>query len=277
MPWGDNMNGKIDSNLSKSTSISTKIGLIIIFSIVMIVVLLPVSVFASTFSDMPNDWSRVALENAVRNGLLTGYNGKIMPKEALTRAQMVAVVNRAFGTMDKATLGYYTDVSPNAWYYSDMAKAVQMGTLVGTSGKLNPDSRITREEAIVVLARAFKLSGTSAAVLDKFKDKSQIGMWAKDSMSSLFSAGYISGSNGTLNPKNNITRAEFSHIMNKLLSRYISSSGTYSSSVNGNVMVNSPDVILTKMAVEIVLLFLSNFYPTECTPSIIRKLDFCDR
>src|SRR5665647_163637 len=76
------------------------------------------------FTDMPNDWSTTALENAVNNGLLVGDNGKIMANDNLTRAQMAAIVNRAFGTTEKASLSSYTDVAANAWYYDDMAKAV---------------------------------------------------------------------------------------------------------------------------------------------------------
>ncbi|HZK61455.1 MAG TPA: S-layer homology domain-containing protein [Anaerovoracaceae bacterium] len=73
----------------------------------------------SGFSDMPSNWSTKALENAVNNGLLVGDNGKIMPNDNLTRAQMATVVNRAFGTTKKVSLSSYTDVAANAWYYDE--------------------------------------------------------------------------------------------------------------------------------------------------------------
>lgn len=50
-----------------------------------------------TFSDMPDDWSTAALEHAVENGLLQGADGKIMPNDKLTRAQMATLIVRAFG------------------------------------------------------------------------------------------------------------------------------------------------------------------------------------
>ena len=166
---------------------------------------------------MPNNWSTKALENAVKNGLLKGDNGKILPNANLTRAQMATIVNRAFGTTEKASLSSYTDVAANSWYYDDMAKAVQMKTFVGSGDKLNPDSNITREEAFVVLTRAIKLSGANQSTLDKFPDKALVSRWAKDAAASLISAGYISGSNGQLNPKQDITRAEFAQIMDNIL------------------------------------------------------------
>ena len=221
----------------------------------MLLMMLPVSVFADTaafaseFSDMPNDWSTTALENAVNNGLLNGYNGKIMPKDNLTRAQMATIVNRAFGTTEKASLSSYTDVAASAWYYDDMAKAVQMKTFVGSGDKLNPDSNISREEAFVALARAFKLSGASVSALDKFHDKALVSQWAKDGVASLVSAGYVAGSNGQLNAKQYITRAEFAQMMDNFLKKYIKTSGTYSTDITGNVMINVPNVTLKSIKI----------------------------
>ena len=96
--------------------------LAIFLSLAMIISMLPTAAFALAFSDMPNDWSTTALENAVNNGLLIGDNGKIMPKENVTRAQMATVINRVFGTTEKASLSRYTDVAANAWYYDGHGK-----------------------------------------------------------------------------------------------------------------------------------------------------------
>lgn len=76
---------------------------------------------ATDFSDFPNDWSASAMSQAVENGLLGGYNGKIQPKGKLTRAEMATILNRAFGATEKASLEGYTDVASDAWYYGDMA------------------------------------------------------------------------------------------------------------------------------------------------------------
>jgi len=227
--------------------------LAILLSLAMVLSLFPVSAFASDttsgFSDMPSNWSTKALENAVSNGLLSGDNGKIMPNDNLTRAQMATVVNRAFGTTEKASLSSYTDVEANAWYYDDMAKAVQMKTFVGSGDKLNPATNITREEAFAVLIRAFKLSGADQSALDKFTDKALVSSWAKDAAASLISAGYVVGSNGKLNPKQNITRAEFAQIMDNLLKNYIKTAGTYTTDYTGNMMINVPNVILKNITI----------------------------
>lgn len=43
---------------------------------------------AEKILDMPNDWSRDALEKAIENGLIQGHNGRIRPKDSLKRAEM---------------------------------------------------------------------------------------------------------------------------------------------------------------------------------------------
>ncbi|MEL7647286.1 MAG: YDG domain-containing protein [Sedimentibacter sp.] len=223
-----------------------------VFLAIAFIFVLTQSVLASesgSFSDMPNDWSTIAIENAISNGLLSGDNGKIMPGENLTRAQMAAIIVRAFGTNEKTSLASFSDISDKDWYYESMAKAVQMKAFVGNGDKLYPNSNITREEAFVVLARAFKLSGSNESFLDSFKDKSIVSDWAKDCVSSLAAEGYISGSEGMINPKKNITRAEFAQLMDNILQNYIVKSGAYTDDFNGNVMINRPDVILKNITI----------------------------
>ena len=129
---------------------------------------------AAEFSDFPTDWSAAALTRAVNDGLLSGANGKINPSGKLTRAEMAAIMNRAFGATEQAKLDGYQDVSPQAWYYTELAKAVQMGTFQGGDGKLLPDREITREQAFTVLARAFALEDGKSAVLNGFTDGDQV-------------------------------------------------------------------------------------------------------
>ncbi|MDO4280387.1 MAG: DUF1533 domain-containing protein [Peptococcaceae bacterium] len=206
--------------------------------------LAPTSAFAaspSDFSDFPSDWSAQALSNAVDNGLLGGYDGKINAKGKLTRAQMATIINRAFGSTAKASLNGYTDVSSNSWYADDMAKALQMGTFVGVGdGKLNPDANITRQEALAVLARAFAIEDVDASALDKFSDGDDVANWAKKTVAAMVQAGYINGyEDGTLNPKGTITRAEFAAIMDNMVKTYVNNAKEKSTTAEGNVLVRA--------------------------------------
>jgi len=201
------------------------------------------------FSDIPDDWSKTAIENAIQNGLLMGDNGLVKPKDNLTRAQMAAIVNRAFASSVKADISSFTDVQSTAWYYDDMAKAVQMGTFAGDGANLNPDNKITRQEAFAVLARAFKINDGSDSDLANYSDASSVASWAKGSVSAMIASGYVSGSAGQVLPTANITRAEFAKVMDNMLKTYIKTEGTVSTVADGNVMIDAAGVTLQDVTV----------------------------
>ena len=217
-----------------------------------VTMLLPTNALAlapEDFSDFPNNWSSAALKSAIENGLLTGSGDKINPSGNLTRAEMAAIVNRAFGATEMASLAGYSDVSAQAWYYSDMAKAVQMGTFQGADGKLNPTGAITREEAFTVLARAFGLEDGSNSALNAFSDSDTVSDWARGSVAALVAGRYVSGANGKLNPKSSITRAEFAQVMYTLVGDYISQAQTVSQVNSGNVVIRTAGATLSNTTV----------------------------
>ena len=209
----------------------------------------------SAFADMPSNWSTTALQAAVDNGLLKGYSidgeSLIQPNKSLTRAEMAAVINRAFGATVAADIKTVTDVNSSDWFSNEMAKAVEMQTFK-LADKMRPNDKITRQEAFSVLARAFKAasSDTTYAALKTFSDASSISSWAKADITGLIEKGYIEGSNGKINPLSDITRAEFATIMNKLVKQYVDTAGTITAVTSGNVMIRTTGVTLKNLTVK---------------------------
>lgn len=222
-----------------------KILITVVLLLLLVINILPANSFANetTFADMPNDWSTPALENAVENGLLNGLNGKIMPNEKLTRAQMATVINRAFGAEKIASISKFSDVKTTDWFYSEMAKAVAMKTFKGSGDKLNPNNPITREETFLVIARALNL-GKSETLPKGFSDLNQVSEWARIEIYPLINDGYIQGYNGKINPKGYITRAEFAQLMNNIIKDYIKGPREVTLNHVGNLMINNPGVVL---------------------------------
>lgn len=225
----------------------------ILVSLVMVLSLFSISTAESEtgFSDMPadNNWSYKAMVSAVKNDLLQGNNGRLMPHESLTRAQLAVILNRAFGAKDMADISVYQDVKEPSWYYTDIAKAVRMGTLQGYNGMMRPDDPVTRQEAFTVLARAIKLVDAGTEALDIFTDKADISPWAAPSLAAMVKEGYVNGSNGKINPVAVITREQFAQVMYNIFSLYISEAGTYTNNINGNALVNSDGVTLSGLTV----------------------------
>lgn len=210
--------------------------------------LLPANAFAASpedFTDFPTDWSAAGLRSAVQNGLLNGSNGQINSSGLLIRAQMAAIVNRAFAARKTADLSVYSDANTSAWYYNDLELAVAMRTFQGANGKLNPEAPITREEAFVVLARAFALESGDTSVLNNYTDGASVSAWARSSVAALIENGYVNGANGKLNPKTSITRAEFAKVISEMASTYADADDSLSATVDGSVIVRENGVSLS--------------------------------
>lgn len=213
------------------------LALILTISMVSSMLNLVQAVDLSEFSDLPDDWSRGAVERAIKNGLLFGSDGKVNASGQLTRAELAAIVVRAFGAAETADLAGYSDVSPSDWYYGEMQKAVKMGIMVGSSGKLNPNALITREEVCSVLYRAFLLPDSGEGA-EKFGDAAAISGWAQAAVAAMAAKGYIMGDpNGNVNAAKEITRAEFAQMMDNLVKSYPTDAA--SGVIEGNAVLRS--------------------------------------
>ena len=199
-------------------------------------------------------WYAEAVSSAVDNGLLYGKSSTIIdPNGDMTRAEMAAIINRSFGCYKAADISQYKDVSKSKWYYKDVALAVQMGTYNGrSSSSMAPDSPITRQEAMTVVARALELDYDSYSKTDlsTFSDRSEISNWAMPYVRAMVGADYIHGRGKVLAPLDNITRAEFAQIFHNIIGSYITVKGTYDKDIKGSVLIRTDDVELKNLTVD---------------------------
>ena len=199
-------------------------------------------------------WYAEAVSAAVDNGLLYGKSATVIdPNGDMTRAEMAAIINRSFGCYKTADISQYKDVAKSKWYYKDVAMAVQMGTYNGrSSSTMAPDSPITRQEAMTVVARALELDYDSYSKTDlsAFSDRSEISNWALPYVRAMVGADYIHGRTKGLEPLDNITRAEFAQIFHNIIGSYITVKGTYDKDIKGSVLIRTDDVELKNLTVD---------------------------
>ena len=206
------------------------------------------------FTDVnPSAWYYEAVSEAVDNGLLIGKGEGILdPQGSLTRAEMAAVINRAFGAYVEGDLSRFTDVPKDKWYYGDMAMAWHMGTYVGAGeDTMAPEADITRQEAMAVVARALQLDleDYGNTDLSAFADAGAISGWALPYVRAMVGAGYIQGWDSKLFPRDAITRAEFAQVFANIIGEYITTSGAYTGDREGNLLVRTDDVTLKDLTV----------------------------
>ncbi len=209
-------------------------------------------VFADTFTDMPNDWRKGAIENAVKNGLISGKgNGLVAPDDNITRAEMASIIVRALGATKEADISKYVDVKKGSWYYNEFSKAVYMGAFTGIDeNHMNPTGNITFQECFVVLSKVFGLcyrttSEKAKELILAYSDGTTVASWASLYYGSILENGYWTGGpDKKLRGTDYINRGEFAVVMDNLVKMYIDEPGAVSELPEGNILVRCNDVVL---------------------------------
>ena len=113
---------------------------------------------SAQFTDMPNNWSTAALQAMVDAGIVKGYDGKLLPNQKITRAEVAAMIVRAFGAEKAADLAAFSDVEDGAWYVNELAGDVYMQVMHGHGVRLYPSDLIPRAEARRFVSNCLRLS-----------------------------------------------------------------------------------------------------------------------
>jgi len=185
----------------------------------------------------------------VINGIINGYyDNTFRPDEYMTRAELVTVIDNILD-LESETDRYVSDVTSKDWYNSNIRKAIYFGIIQGDDkGKINPNSKVTREEAVVIIARAFRIEIDEAYFNSSFKDANKISDWARKEYISFIRKQYIEGyEDNTIRPKRSITRAEILTILNRIIKNI--SLSTYSAKITGKTLVKERDIIMNNVEI----------------------------
>ncbi|MBW7458430.1 S-layer homology domain-containing protein, partial [Paenibacillus sepulcri] len=216
-------------------------------------------------SDLVGHWAEPQLEQWLKDGLLTGYpDGRVEPDRLLTRAEWMALANRAQGYSATSDIAF-SDLSPSAWEYEDARKAVKAGYIIGYGdGTIRSGSSISRQEAAVMLVRMFGLdSKADGAAASRFTDTASIAGWSRAAVSALVGGNLIAGyPDGTFKPKAFVTRAEAVVMLDNAMKTLHSAApavydkpGIYGSvnemtALEGDVVINAAGVTLQNMNIK---------------------------
>ncbi len=194
---------------------------------------------AIAFSDVEGHWAEKSIQKAEEMKVITGYeNNRFMPDSYMTRAELVAIINR-FLEIQSETDKYIPDVTRQDWFHSDVRKALSAGIIKGdANGYVRPNDYVTREEAAVIMCRAFYSEADGNVDTLSFKDNDSISSWSRADILTFVKNGYITGyPDGELKPKNNITRAEIITILERIIAGDIEAP-MRDKKVNGNWIIN---------------------------------------
>ncbi|MCD9026437.1 S-layer homology domain-containing protein [Cohnella silvisoli] len=220
-------------------------------------------------TDISGHWAENTIRVWLQEGLVSGLpNGSFHPDNKVIRAELVAMINRAF-QYTKAASSSFADISSAKWYALDVARAKEAGYMQGDGKDLfRPEASVTREEAAVIIARLLKLDTGSQTESGKFADAKSIANWSRGAISAVVAAGIMKGYGGNVfKARQPLTRAEAVVILDRVrkqadlhtnpsaLSFSIDKAGTYGpvsgkETHEGDLAINVPNVVLRNVTIK---------------------------
>lgn len=176
------------------------------------------------FADLPaGNWATNYVEFLAGKGIVTGKNrnGETVydPSAKMTRQEFAVVVVRWLGVdtaqYESVELGYSDAADIAGWALPSVKAAKALGIMSGKGEGFDPKGSLTRQEAMTVIGRVQE-KGYGSDDLSAFSDASEVSGWALPYVQTLVFQGVIGGSNGKLNPKGAVTRAQVAKIIFEL-------------------------------------------------------------
>lgn len=169
-----------------------------------------------TLSDITGHWAQSYITSLVARGIVSGMeDGSFAPERAVTRAEFAVMLNKAIGFTPTGECGF-EDVNIGDWFYNDVCAVAAAGVVHGVDEThFMPGGEILRQDAAVMLSNAKALVGSGTA--DGFADWQDVSDYAKFAVSAMVENGIMQGSDGRLNPRANVSRAEAAVMISKIL------------------------------------------------------------
>lgn len=222
------------------------LSLILAFAMAVSLFTVGASAAEPTYGDTAGHWAEASIERWSGYGIIQGSNGKFDPDGQLTCAQLATILARLLKLPAAKDAGFI-DNPADAWYYDAINRCAAAGILKGNGdGTVTPNASITRERAMVMLARALGIEPLSRPDLSKYTDVAQVSPYAQGYLAALIEAGIVGGVTADrLAPQDNITRAATVTILDRAIQTYADKAGAAVSASGGLVLVVADDVTVS--------------------------------
>lgn len=223
------------------------LSLILVFAMTVSLLTVGTGAVEPTYGDTAGHWAESSIERWSGHGIIQGSNGLFDPNGQLTCAQLATILAKLLKLPAAKDAGF-TDNTADAWYYDAINRCAAAGILNGNGdGTVTPEAPITRERAMVMLARALGIEPIRKPDLTKYTDAAQVSAYAQGYVAALIEAGIVGGVTADeLAPQDNINRASTVTILDRAISTYADQAGTtVKADGKGLVLVVADDVTVT--------------------------------
>ena len=223
------------------------LSLILVFAMTVSLLTVGTGAVEPTYGDTAGHWAESSIERWSGYGIIQGSNGQFDPNGQLTCAQLATILAKLLKLPAAKDAGF-TDNTADAWYYDAINRCAAAGILNGNGdGTVTPEAPITRERAMVMLARALGIEPIRKPDLTKYTDAAQVSAYAQGYVAALIEAGIVGGVTADeLAPQANINRASTVTILDRAISTYADKAGaTVKADGKGIVLVVAENVTVT--------------------------------
>ncbi len=177
-----------------------------------------------TFQDMAGwEWAMPAAQFLAEHGYRRGESD-FCPGDTVPRIDLIYALARAVYHFNwSAPIPDFPDLPEDKELTTAVAVAVRQGVVLGDGqGRLLPDAPVTRQDALVMIHRAFtdmRKLPAAAADLSVFSDAGDLAPYAREAVENLYARGIVQGNGaGRLDPLSPITRAEMACLLYRAFS-----------------------------------------------------------
>ncbi len=202
--------------------------------------------WAGNYKDVGGHWAENAIATWTERNVLNGYNEMFRPDDTITRGEMAVILDRMMYYTEKQQ-NTFTDLD-QAFYTDPILKAAKAGILLQSNALIQPKQTMTKQEAIVMFAKALGISPIEGNT--DFEDDAQIADWAKGYIVAMKQYGYITSDDEAFHPDELISRAEVATLLSTSVGDVVTESKTEVSSNGKNVIINTPDITLQNTVID---------------------------
>jgi N-acetylmuramoyl-L-alanine amidase len=174
------------------------------------------------FRDVTSHWAKLSIKKMKDTGLMVGYGNTFRPNQPITRAELLATLDRVF---------YFTQIQPPLASEGDADEAISDETETSTENSKQQEEAISDESLLEPTdpseeptVRDVQIS--SAEVIDSHKKLPEVDMndmtedhWAYAIFQKAAQLGIIEGyPDGTIRPNHPVSRAEASVLFDRIQS-----------------------------------------------------------
>ena len=202
--------------------------------------------WAGNYKDIGGHWAENAIATWTERNVLNGYNEMFRPDDTITRGEMAVILDRMMYYTEKQQ-NTFTDLD-QAFYTDPILKAAKAGILLQSNALIQPKQTMTKQEAIVMFAKALGISPIEGNT--DFEDDAQIADWAKGYIVAMKQYGYITSDDEAFHPDELISRAEVATLLSTSVGDVVTESKAEVSSNGKNVIINTPDITLQNTVID---------------------------